>query len=405
MIELKMISPEPQVHTNFEIYINGKKYTHPEIKGHLRNDEKSSFMLELRSTEVIEQFISHKMSEVPATPEYIRLKFRPNYGFDLEFLEGIYISERYERKYNEPGSKREYELVGVGIYEISFDFDPDLTEWKKEYSVTDYYTAYSKVFEKVTDSSIDCGLHDPEGGIQHGFFTRFTDMPLELPIAEVIENHLTLLRQLHSEAEAEIADLQNQNSVTISIEVPDEIRAPYSQYITYFSQFLKDLGVESTSELHNEASNILFTITPTDSSQALDKIRAALEIYLCLPNSPVSDYPEISTGIEVQRLTANIHHLKSQLSLVRAQNQLNEAMLEAKDVTIQALRYTIIQQKQLLNGDISSAIIDITPAPQINKKEDLLEGIVSLTKYEGQGFEINFAEIFRRLKEFIKKDR
>ena len=140
-------------------------------------------------------------------------------------------------------------------------------------------------------------------------------------------------------------------------------------------------------------------------NEALDKIRAALEIYLCLPNAPESNLSEASTAIEVHQLNANIQHLKSQLSLAKAQKQLNESIIEAKDATIQALQFTITQQKQLLNGDISAGIVDITPHPQKNTdKEDIIEGIVSLTKYDGNGFEISLAEIFRRLKQAFKKE-
>lgn len=407
MIEFKAINSntdEEIRRSNFDIYIDGKHFSPPDFVGRMRDDG-SIHDLILRSADLIEQFISHKVIEIPVSFEYLNISFRPNYAFGLKFLDSVSISEKYEKKYNSTESKSDYEFVSLGTYDISYNFDPDLTEWNQIYSITDYYEFYSKALTKLGDSSIKFGKHDPQEGLQHGFFVRFQEFPLDLPLEEVIKNNLTILRRLHSEVESAVLANQNQNSVAISIEIPDEIREPYSQYLIYFSRFLKDLGVNASSELHNEAGNILFTITPVDENEALDKIRAALEVYLRLPNSPIDEYSNISTEIEVQRLTANVQHLKSQLSLANAQKQLNEAVIEAKDVTIQALRFTVSQQKQLLSGDISTGIIDITPHnPNTQKdKEDLINGIVSLTTYEGQGFEISLAEIYRRLKKVFKK--
>jgi hypothetical protein len=46
---------------------------------------------------------------------------------------------------------------------------------------------------------------------------------------------------------------------------------------------------------------------------------------------------------------------------------------------------------------------DITPRPKDKDKEYLFGGIVVIKKYEGKGFDIDFSELFRKLRDLFKK--
>src|SRR5207248_1798988 len=81
---------------------------------------------------------------------------------------------------------------------------------------------------------------------------------------------------------------QRANSVVMSFDFPEEIKVPCEQYLIYFAQFLKDLGVEANTSLTHEAGQVLYTVTPINKHQALDKIYQALNVYLHLSSSPVS---------------------------------------------------------------------------------------------------------------------
>jgi hypothetical protein len=54
----------------------------------------------------------------------------------------------------------------------------------------------------------------------------------------------------------------------------------------FFVQFLRDLGINATSNLRKKRGSSFFS-TPTDDVEALDKIREALAVYLNLPSIPV----------------------------------------------------------------------------------------------------------------------
>lgn len=227
-----------------------------------------------------------------------------------------------------------------------------------------------------------------------GFVAKFSFLPPELLLTNGIAQSSNALRGFHEEVERALASRLRNDSVAMSFDFPEEVKVPCEQYLLYFVQFLRDLGVGATSELKHEAGQVLFTVTPTDTRQALDKIRTALEIYMRLPSSPVSNLSGADSEVAIQRLVANIYHLKSQLAL-------SQAMLQAKDATIQAHQLTISNQQRLLNGEIIiESLRDVTPQPG-EDKEELLGGMFAITKYEGKGFELNLPEIFRRLRKLF----
>ena len=109
------------------------------------------------------------------------------------------------------------------------------------------------------------------------------------------------------------------------------------QYLEYFAQFLKDLGINATSNLNEEAGKVLFSVTPTDDKEALDKIREALAVYLNLPASPIV-YDDSFAAMRLQQQIENLQH--SQRMAVR-ELQFNEKLLVAQSDTIHEKNITI----------------------------------------------------------------
>ena|ERR1041385_2210085 len=184
-----------------------------------------------------------------------------------------------------------------------------------------------------------------------------------------------------------------EESVFMLFDFPEHVRVPCEQYLLYFGQFLRDLGVEANTALTPEAGKVLFSVTPADERNALDKIRVALDLYLHLPSSPVSD--TTNESIEVQRLEAAILRLKSDLKLAAAE-------LQAKDTTIQAQQLIISVQKGLLSGEVLvDSLKDVTPKPEDH--EYVIDGLVALGTLEAKGVKLNLGELFRKLKRFFGK--
>jgi hypothetical protein len=214
----------------------------------------------------------------------------------------------------------------------------------------------------------------------------------KLTIDETVQNSTGLVRQIHELTEASLRAKLQEDSVVLKFDFPEEVRVPCEQYLLYFAQFLRDLGVQADTALIHEAGQALFTVTPEDKEQALDNIRAALDVYLHLPSSPVSDAG--GNDIAVLRLNSELQSLQSKLSLARAE-------LQMKDAAIQLQRVTIAQ----LTGEIVfESLKNVTPTPKDKDKEELLGDIVSLVPLKGKGFEVNLPELLRKLKQLFKRE-
>jgi hypothetical protein len=279
---------------------------------------------------------------------------------------------------------------------IGFFFNPE--NWKQPWSIKEYQIEFKKVFEQenlpgiVWDplgSHIVTTLLSPETNIGLKYILQDT----ETPLGEEITKRTHVLLQLHKLTEKSLLAILRHGSVVMEFDFPEEVKLPCEQYLLYFGQFLRDLGVESETALTHEAGQVLFTVTPTDKEQALDKIRAALNVYLQLPSSPISD--SANESIVIQRLESNILRLRSDLRLAAAE-------LQAKNATIQAHELIISIQKGLLSGEIIIDSLKDLP-PKLKDTEELFGGTVALKKYDGKFVEVDLPELYRKLKRLFEK--
>lgn len=161
--------------------------------------------------------------------------------------------------------------------------------------------------------------------------------------------------------------------------------------------FFGTLGINASVELKEESDRVLFSVTPNDKHEAIDRIRQVLELYLELPAATLTSTEETEYSIQIQRLSANVMHLKSQLMLA-------QAMLEAKNTTIEAQRDRLIYQGQILEGRLLPELIE-GQSKQESDKEELFQGTVAITKYKGKGFEVNLPKMYRALRDLFRRDK
>lgn len=190
---------------------------------------------------------------------------------------------------------------------------------------------------------------------------------------------------------------------------PSEVSSACEQYLLYFTEFLRQVGISASANLTHEAGEVLFSITPDDPTDALDKIRKALDVFLSLPRGNVVIVEDEDMDLAVLKTKANIEHLHSQLSLARAEINLRErelkayeATVEAKDISIDLLTDRLKRRQQLLDGNIKESIIEVDAIPT-EEKEEFFDGILALTKYNEKGLQIDLAKLFRKLREFMKR--
>jgi hypothetical protein len=217
-------------------------------------------------------------------------------------------------------------------------------------------------------------------------------MSLDNNVQEALNKHREL-KELVPFIRAELGE-NDTAAVKLVFDFPAPIKNACEQYLLYFVQFLSDLGIEANAEVKEQASQVLFSVTPVDEKQALQRIREALQVYLGLPLSA-----EFATAasqfhdVAVSQLQANVLHLQSQIVLARAAIEMKNAALDAKDAHIALLQERVdlrTFQPQLQSEEADPG------------KEELVKNVLSVKKYDFKFLEINFPELLRKLKRKMK---
>jgi CheY-like chemotaxis protein len=253
----------------------------------------------------------------------------------------------------------------------------------------------TKFIPVIIQNAARAGAPDVRLGSELGAMGYLTD-PTDLDLLRVRARTLLDLKGHMDDLQARADSKATAYSLISQFDFPEEVRVPCEQYLLYFVQFLKDLGVEATADISHEAGKVLFAVTPSDKNEALGTIHNALEVYLRLAASPIDSSSMLHSDIQVQRLAANIQHLQGQLTLAHA-------VLQAKDATIE-LQQTTIQQQRLLTGEIVlESMKDVSPKSKDKDTEEVLGGLAEITRYEGKGFNLNLPEAFRRLRKLFNE--
>lgn len=269
---------------------------------------------------------------------------------------------------------------------LVFKFTKHFENWARPYSLKDYAAAVNAALQGSVER-ITYRANRLRGSLAvSGFSLVCRARSSENVISDEIGHWQEIVKSICSSAEKHLLKSIQKNSLVTFFDFPLEIRKSCEQYLIYFLQFLEDLGIESDSEIKEEAGRVLFSITPRDGPSALGRIRKALDVYLQLPrNREFSSVAEQFPDIAVVQLKSNVLFLQSQLELAKA-------TIQAKDAAIQALDFIVFQQRQFLTESAdgsSSSKMD---------QEAIVGDTVHVIPLEGKGFRINLPKILRRLK-------
>ncbi len=263
----------------------------------------------------------------------------------------------------------------------------DWEEWNKPWSMSSFANQFEENIKKLSDKKFAYYQEDPDSML-NGFGLTYFPGDSNSRIKSEIDYVFTIIDELLTNTNRDLLNSANEEAVLTYFQFPDEVKTACKQYLVYFAQFMSDLGVIVDTELKEELNHTLFRVMPADKQESLDKIREALNVYLNAPaDNNFHANASSQTDIAIRQWEANVFHLKSQLSLATS-------IIQAKEATIQMLELSNYQYKQLMES------------PSIKKeadKEELIKGVLSVNKFEGKGFTIDIAEIFRRLKRIIKK--
>lgn len=288
---------------------------------------------------------------------------------------------------------------------ITFYFSPNLTVWNDKFSFADYCKEFEAKSDNLIEIDYDLTFEETPALRLEFYFKKFF-----CPIIEILTFLEGIIEEINQKSIKVLHEEFDKDIVKAIFNFPEELKNQCEQYLQYFATFLKDLGINASSNLKEEAGKVLFSVTPTDDVEALDKIREALAIYLKLPESPII-YDDSFASMRLQQQIENLQH--SQRMAVR-ELQFNEKLLVAQSDTIHEKNITISQQQSMIENQnkiiekISSASVMMNSAENKDELEEVYDGLKvgeSDTLKKWLGISLNPAKVIKTaVKNTLGKD-
>lgn len=347
------------------LVVNGR-----EVENSYASEDADGISVTLRDPEVADEVFSNTFALLAERFWMVSVPYQP------DWLEECWVDIRIMFRDAHPRFRRPC---------IYFELNYDWEVWAHPWSVLDFASRLKQLIEDHGTEECSYSQVEPD------MITVEAGMLCEIAHADRIVNDelaiwLRFLGEIATKAVTELNSDASKDTLVTLFKFPSEVATACEQYLIYFSQFLKDLGIDANVGIRHEASSVLFSVTPTTGAEALDNVRQALDIYLSLPSAPHRDnVAGESRDIAVQQLQANIYHLKSQVIL-------SLAMVQAQKAQIEALELSNYRHKQLL------AMNGWTENHSRQSGEPILNGLVEIRPLEVKGATINLPEIWRLLK-------
>ncbi|MBX7174834.1 MAG: hypothetical protein K1X72_27910 [Pyrinomonadaceae bacterium] len=311
--------------------------------------------------------------------------------FGLDSKELPKFSIEIERKVRKTPNQRTQ-------FRAYFYFNIDNLDWVEPYTLRDYKEEFKKTVLLIKDSKIideyfKIQFRRKRKGLGSFCFISLYPINPTTKIKDVITKIVETVKFFHLETTISLSKKIEKDSVIISINnFPAEFRVACKQYLLYFEEFLRDLGISATSGIKQEAENILFTITPNDKTIPLIKIRKALDIYLELPRSPLIDSKNPDNGIREIKYIHEVNTLKMKLSQAEMQIHYEKQLNTEKERVIQALS---LFTKSVIEDSVKPSLSEKAP----DEKRKLLKGTVEVGKLKVRdGIEIDIPKLLENTK-------
>lgn len=349
------------------VAVNGIADESSSYLGH-EDDEEMLDSAYFENEEIIRILLSNAFSEVGRHFAFFHYNKKVEWWDDWIEIQ-IYCNEYFD-----------FQIPSVKAF-LCIEFEA----WSRSWSISEYARELQQSIEILNSGNISYTERDGDI-LSNGFGIQYLVAGINNTIEPEVNKAVHALHELVVATNRRLLARTNRGSIVTSFQFPEEIQTACNQYLIYFTQFIADIGIEVNTEIKQEANRTLFKVTPKNKSEALSQIQEALDIYLGAPDEQNFQIQGINyNNVAVKQWEANIYHLKSQLALANS-------LLQAKEATIESLHLSNYQYRQLLQSKEN----------QPERKEDLIDGVVSVTEYQGKGFSVNFAEILRRLKRIVK---
>ncbi len=310
---------------------------------------------------------------------YCRYSIEPKTGdeeekdLSISIMEGIYGNELpedvqinfyYKSKIVKPiflvyFARKE----GVSICKLYYSIGLD--EWSYSINIKGYADELTKLINMGTNYSANWEFS--MGDLMGNIAIELEDNSL---IDGSFNNAIASIEKIH---ETVIKKYSYLHEVIAQFEFTEANIHIYSQYLVYFGEFLKNIGIDSNTIVRTDNNTAILSVVPKNQKHALEEIYSALAVYIGFPsdNEILQPKEDIQSQIRYQQLEALVQHLESQLKLSNAL------------VNVQQREITLIDSTKILNIKTEQKVWEPLSGVRINKV------------YKGKYFEINFEKLLK----------
>lgn len=351
------------------------------------------------------EFREYWSKDLPVSRALLECSFEqlhlPEFIFLCDFIDwngvlfSTFFSADYDRGLDQGGNRQ---MTPNGNLRASIYSQPDLVGWSRPYSFLQYAESLRTTFEDSRISGCEFKFYNSEDEISASFEFAVDGQRSE-PISAWLNSLIDEVKRIHDGAVERISNRTIGGQIIKQFDFPESLQTACAQYLLYFSEFLRDLGIGANTKLTQDAGHVLFSITPTDENEALNNIREALDVYLSLPSYP------LSTGdacFELQRLEHEIDALKFKVRTQQRELRMAEREIKQQDALLFASHeilptLTARRHERLTRQPLSERL------ENTDNTGNQLFKLTKIKKAEDYGIEIDLGELFKRIKKSFNR--
>jgi hypothetical protein len=172
-------------------------------------------------------------------------------------------------------------------------------------------------------------------------------------------------------------------------EFPEGYEDICSQYLVWFGEFLRNLGISANVSTENNNNQTTIIVSPNQANELTDKIEGLFYQYLSLPYAEYIPTTKNNLSIEDKY---KYQMLSNQLESFKSQIQMKDSIIEMKEATISGLKESVE------NKDRELLLISSMKNPE---DIQLLGGTLSIGEIKWGPFKFNPKSAVERLKKNV----
>jgi hypothetical protein len=133
---------------------------------------------------------------------------------------------------------------------LRYILNVNVNSWSAGWSLNDFEKTLKTTVNHFDNKSI-CFIDMEQDFDSYGFWIEFIIDDLHIELSKLIETHTAYIKKVIELTKETLSISQTTNSLITLFDFPESIKSSCQQYLMYFAQFLKDLGIEAELKLKN----------------------------------------------------------------------------------------------------------------------------------------------------------